>query len=328
MKDNKYYRWWWLRRTDPAAGDELPPGGSDPDAGRQLERIWEASEAYGRSFQPDEAVAWQHLHSRLHQRPRHLRMHYRQRWAAAAAVLLLVAAGLYWLNRPAETLSYRTITTLVTKQTVTLPDGSRVAMNRNSRLRYAVDFSTPPHQRAVEFSGEGFFEIVPDTERPFVIATDLAEVTVMGTTFNLRALPQDSMFEVDVETGRVALRSLLDPEREPLEVRADHCGIVTRTTERPELRAASTPNRHAWRTGRLVFSNTPLSEALYWLERAYGIRFRFPAEAINDCPITTTLEEVDLQTALRQLSDLTGARFGSATDETIPLLTGCAKLKE
>lgn len=325
MEDKNFYRRWWQGRTAPDAGGDDPSHKEERAHGHQLDRIWEASEAYGRQEPPDVEGAWQRLAGQLDRRPSRRLSVYRRGWAVAATVVLLLAVGLYWYTdrQPQSAADYATFLTTTTMQTVTLPDGTRVVMNRNSRLQYAKDFQHPPDSRQVAFSGEAYFEVVPDAVRPFVISTNMAHIEVKGTAFNLRAFPQDSMLEVDVKTGRVALRSMLDPAVKPIEVQANYCGIVSRASGRAELRRADTPNRHAWRTQTLVFSNTKLSEALQWVERAYNIKFSYPADQFTDCPITTTLEDAELDQVLARLARLTGAEFGVRTDSTIPLISGC-----
>lgn len=95
-----------------------------------------------------------------------------------AAVLLIFAGGYYFAARtvrPAEE-----ITLLTAKGNVgefTLPDGSRVWLNGESRLKYPAEFSGPT--REVALSGEAFFEVSKDSLRPFRVNMDNLQVEVL-----------------------------------------------------------------------------------------------------------------------------------------------------
>ncbi len=80
-----------------------------------------------------------------------------------------------------------------------LPDGSTVTLNRNSSLSYPSKFTG--RTRQVTLKGEGFFNITPDKQKPFIIDADNSSITVVGTSFNVKSTAERT--EVIVETGIV-----------------------------------------------------------------------------------------------------------------------------
>ena len=86
---------------------------------------------------------------------------------------------------------------------VTLPDGSNIYLNRNTILSYQKNFGRD--DRNVTLSGEAFFDIAPDTEKPFIVDAGKASVKVVGTSFNVITNNHDSAVEVFVKTGKVML---------------------------------------------------------------------------------------------------------------------------
>jgi len=84
-------------------------------------------------------------------------------------------------------------------QAVALPDGSVVLLNQNSELEYQKEFG----DRQVTLQGEAFFK-VHKAEVPFVVNTSNGQITVLGTSFNVKE--DEKQLEVEVETGSVELK--------------------------------------------------------------------------------------------------------------------------
>lgn len=86
---------------------------------------------------------------------------------------------------------------------VHLPDQSVVELAPESRMRYARNFATRRH-RWIDFSGEGKFTVAPLAGVQFVVETPMADVTVLGTVFTLKA--HDETLIVDVQEGKVSVQ--------------------------------------------------------------------------------------------------------------------------
>src|SRR5690606_36556914 len=87
-----------------------------------------------------------------------------------------------------------------------LSDGTLITLNENSSIVYQEEFTS--NERHVALTGEAFFEVARDEEKPFIV--DLPSETyvkVLGTSFNIKAFDGDSLVTVFVKTGRVEFGS-------------------------------------------------------------------------------------------------------------------------
>jgi ferric-dicitrate binding protein FerR (iron transport regulator) len=88
------------------------------------------------------------------------------------------------------------------KTQLILPDNSKVLLSPGSDLRYPEQFGK---LREVILSGEGYFDIKQDENSPFIVRTASLNIQVLGTRFNVRANPIDSVFEVFLKEGAITL---------------------------------------------------------------------------------------------------------------------------
>jgi transmembrane sensor len=129
----------------------------------------------------------------------------------AAACLML---GVFWFTRK-ETIAPGKPNEITAPKNgiskIQLPDGSRVWLNMGSKLTYSNDFGT--NQRKVSLVGEAFFDVVKDSERPFVVTTPTISIRVLGTKFNVRSYNNDKTSEAALIRGKIELTILKNPEK-------------------------------------------------------------------------------------------------------------------
>jgi len=163
----------------------------------------------------------------------------------------------------------------------TLPDGSTVKMNANTRIEYPASFVG--NVRKVKLSGEGYFEVTHDTLHPFIIETANASVEVLGTSFNVSAYPNTGLVEVNVKTGKVKLTQYI-------EGKSASQSAVLPAGERGWLRVSDgeivhceslAPNYSAWITKEISFQRTPLAEAFSVLENIYHVKIKMESPEIG-----------------------------------------------
>lgn len=136
----------------------------------------------------------QRTYAKISMERRHLHKRRLLRVAAVVVPLLLCAfwSGLVWMERTPKSVQQVAITAPIIRQIVvgrndtmhvTLPDGSRVIANSRTQLSYPTVFRG--HTRDVSIKGEGYFEVVHNAQRPFIIHTDHFNVKVLGTKFSV-----------------------------------------------------------------------------------------------------------------------------------------------
>ena len=128
--------------------------------------------------------------------------------AFAATLVLLLTAGLIFINRETEE------TPLISKELLNdisgttfvarLEDGSIVYLSENSSIKHPEKFSSD--ERKIEMEGEAFFDIARDESKPFIINAGNTEVQVLGTSFEL--ICHDGETVLSVKTGKVRLTLL------------------------------------------------------------------------------------------------------------------------
>ncbi len=193
---------------------------------------------------------------------------------AATIALVVMIGSLYY--QQAEPVSEVVVTSKeVTKQTafgqkqiIRLPDGSTVHLNVGSKLTYTEPFQKD--QRKVSLIGEAFFEVARDEQRPFVIHSGVVSTNVLGTSFNVRAYPEERQIVVSVETGKVGVN--LEGEQD---VVINPSQQATYLDGKKSL-SVSTYNRQeviGWKDGIIQFKDMPLSQVINKLERVYGVEF-------------------------------------------------------
>lgn len=192
---------------------------------------------------------------------------------AIAAVMFLIFHEAPGENRIAEQILIEKSNPKGEKRTVFLSDGSRVKLNAESKLIFLNPFDD--HERVIHLEGEAFFEVAPDSKRPFIVKSGNLETTVLGTSFNVLAYPQDNNIVIAVRSGKVAVKDvklktqndhnsniLLSPQEMAVYSKKEHVTVVS------DFDPLKT---FGWSEGTLFFDNACIGEFEKKLERWYGV---------------------------------------------------------
>lgn len=180
--------------------------------------------------------------------------------AIAASVVLVVALGIVAYSWQFGS-SYRTPVGGVAS--VPLADGSKVTLNTDSKVRLAIDET---ERRILLDQGEAYFEVAKDPARPFVVDAGTRRVVAVGTKFSVRR--ENDEVRVVITEGRVRIEddsetAARSNDTAPYMLAA---GNVARATDAgvlvEEHTVADVETQLSWRTGHLIFRNTPLGEAI------------------------------------------------------------------
>jgi transmembrane sensor len=227
----------------------------------------------------------------------------RQAWfamgavAAAAAGVLVVAPQF----RGPPTQAYAT--GIGEHRTVTLADGSTVAMNAATRL--SVTLRRDRREVTLE-EGEAIFDVAHDARRPFEIAAGDRTVRVVGTQFDVRRRAGE--LSVTVARGAVEVRP-----REGLDGRAYRLHPDQRLDHREgasgvEVATVDAQEVLGWRTGRLVYREQPLAQVVADLNHQFAMPIRVEDPALAAMPISGVLVLDDQDAVIRRLALLVPIR--------------------
>ncbi|WP_298714601.1 FecR domain-containing protein [Chitinophaga sp.] len=203
------------------------------------------------------------------------------------------------------------------KTTVHLPDGSVVTLNSGSRLSYSKDFGVK--NREIKLEGEAYFDVVKNPNMPMLVSAGSVEVKVLGTTFNVKAYPEDSVVEASLFTGAIQLMSEKDPERvillrprEKVTINRQHnlaAAPVEAKGETVSLKqmlfnqADSSFDETAWMQNKLVFKAARFRDVANELQRKFNTDIQFNDAKYQDIRITGTFAEENIQEIIQALQE-------------------------
>jgi ferric-dicitrate binding protein FerR (iron transport regulator) len=158
------------------------------------------------------------------------------------------------------------------KYSITLPDGSKVWLNAVSTLRYPVQFTG--NERRVQITGEAYFEIAPDSHKPFIVEAALpnntgAEVHVLGTHFNVMAYHTEDAMKTTLLEGRIAIRPTTNGQRPTILSPGEQAQLTNNKIS--IYKEADLDQAIAWKNGLLSFDHADLKSVLRSVERWYDI---------------------------------------------------------
>jgi len=329
-------------KSSDAPGSDVHDGADDADVDAAWERLQRArrrgerrsaSRASARGGSPDDKRAGE----RVPVQPSRRRVAARTwgRRAAAALVVVLVGLGLWWTGMgldwnvaPAET----TIQTDYNERaSLTLPGGTDIMLNANSRLRILTDGDGEP-KGEVYLDGEAFFDVARAGKgadrRPFVVRTDDGTVRVLGTRFTVARRARQT--RVALNEGEVAVQAeyLAPSARQPATPGA--AASKERTVMlRPGQLAAFGPDSEAihvqevnpavyssWTTGTLIFDETPIAVIAERIEHTYGLEVRVEDQDVLRETVSGQVEN-DLDVFISGLSRLLGRPIQRTGDAVI-----------
>ena len=182
----------------------------------------------------------------------------------------------------------------VSAMKISLPDGSFVRLNANTKIEYPEHFTGKI--RKVKLSGEAFFEVTKDSIHPFRIETPNASVEVLGTSFNVSAYPNTDKVVVNVETGKVKLSEHTNGSTELkfIVLPAGERGWIKVSQGEIGHRQELEPNYASWMTKIVNFQRTPLVEVCSVLENTYHVKFRLENPEIGEILYTANFADLNL----------------------------------
>lgn len=184
------------------------------------------------------------------------------------------------------------------KSSISLEDGSKVHLNSGSKITYPKNF--PDGVRSILLEGEAFFEVAKDSLRPFKVNSGHLVTTALGTSFNIKAYPRQSV-AVSLITGKVRVEDQTNLEHQALLNPGE--GIQANQEKNYWKQAKFDKDEIlAWMNKTIVFSNTPIKEAISQLENWYGVRFIISGEIPKDLKVSGKFKDETLQNILEGLN--------------------------
>jgi len=211
---------------------------------------------------------------------------------------------------PLDSLTQEIYVSRGARSKVTLPDGSTVWLNSDSRLRFPVAFASD--KRNVELSGEAYFDVVKNEQCPMLISLkNNYMIEVLGTQFNVRAYEDEEDVQTALYSGVINLLKD-DAEKQSvdkvLNMQPNEVCIVKEQTIRVQKSTEERMARiAAWKDGSVYFDNTPLGEVLKSIERHHGVNIHVSDQSILNYSITARFDDesaVQIMNMLRYIAPI------------------------
>ena len=179
------------------------------------------------------------------------------------------------------------------KTRVILADSSVVWLNSESQLTYSNDFDG--NQRLVSLTGEGYFQVKKDSNRPFVVRTLNADVKVFGTRFNVCAYPDEQEMEATLEEGKISVN--ITGKSNQVAVAPGERMVLDRQSGEVSLKNVDTQLYTSWKDNKLRFDDAVFADVVKKLERWYDVKIIVDkdlkyTERYTMCIKTESLREV------------------------------------
>ena len=200
----------------------------------------------------------------------------------------------------------------IQEKVISLSDGSKIYLNAGSELSYSKDYDS--ESRKISLNGEAYFDVKRGIN-PFIISTEYAEITVLGTKFNVRS--RDDGFEVGVNEGAVKiqndLQSMEISQGEQIDINPEYPKTFS-TSKTADFYPG-------WKNNKIICDNSSLLKICDELERIYNIKINFQNESQKNIPISgiINLNPSNLESVLSSISLLSKREFKLRGDSYIVL---------
>ncbi|ODS76989.1 MAG: hypothetical protein ABS46_18615 [Cytophagaceae bacterium SCN 52-12] len=224
---------------------------------------------------------------------------------AAAAVALLIGATFIFRQfgdgsfDPEATLQTPGMPATRTNNLVQLPDGSLVILSPGSTLDFPDTFDGLP-TREVVLKGEAYFDVKRMPDRPFIVHSGKLKTTVLGTSFNVKALPGDESITVTVITGKVQVGD----EKETLAVlRPDEQIVYHVEDAKKDVLEVDADALASWKLDDLYCDDITVAQAALLIEERYRVTVQITDEQLKEKRFTTTFgKEETLESVLSSMA--------------------------
>ncbi|HMR82007.1 MAG TPA: FecR family protein [Niabella sp.] len=240
----------------------------------------------------------------------------------AAACTLLAVFALQLFRTSDRDIQNTLLSTNTSDITVNiLPDGSKVWLNKNSRIKYDEKFGIT--NRDIHLTGEGFFDVKHMNELPMIVHAGKVKIKVLGTAFNVKYAAGTGKVETSLIRGRVELyngedKLILQPNDkvvidENLVPEKEH--IVFKKLN-VEPKSGLIPEI-AWINNRIVFNEEPFEEVAKKIEEKYNVKIIIEDKELKNEKFTGSFYDETLDIVLTALQLAYDFNYSKSQDKII-----------
>ncbi len=187
------------------------------------------------------------------------------------------------------------------KTKIVLPDKSIIWLNSGSTLSYSKNFGQK--NRKVKLSGEGYFEVTHNAEKPFSVETKQATIKDLGTKFDVNAYSEDKHLVVTLLSGSILLKTIYAPGK-PLLLKPNQSAVIDKDLANVSVKKVIASEATAWTKGEIIFDEVPFENIVRRLEREYNVRIVVKNPKLNSLHFFGTFKQSQtIQDVLKTMTD-------------------------
>lgn len=242
---------------------------------------------------------------------------YFRRYAAVAcvAIAIFLSASFYIgvkIGRPE--LAQQTYSNWGGKSEVSLPDGTSVWIHSKTSLAYNTNFQSK--DRIVNLTGEAYFDVAHDKNKPFVVQTEGMKVIVHGTKFNIESFSNSENTLVSLEEGSVSLET----EKEQRFLHPGEVATFNKRSHNLQIEEGDVTLAVSWANDQMMFRDKPLNEICRFLSKWYNVKIILSPELHGKFRYTFTLRHEPLEEILRIMSRINPISYEFNDENTLTIL--------
>ena len=222
---------------------------------------------------------------------------------AAATIIFIVAIGgiSLWISAKKSISAMVAASTIVEtkegeKAHLILSDSSKITLNSDSRVQYIGNYNQV--DRRVNLTGEAFFDISTNPEKPFVVQLDKMSIIATGTRFNVFSFVNENRIETTLEEGKIQVSI---KGREPVYMKSGQQVVYFVKSGDFIVRDVNTDTYTSWKENKLRFHDTSFEEVLRGIARKYNVTFEVSNHELFDLKYTATFIDESIEEVMQML---------------------------
>ena len=221
-----------------------------------------------------------------------------KRWMRVAAIFILpilTAAGMYFYMSKTDSSTAPLVIAVERgqKANITLPDGSKVWLNSQSKLTYSDNFNVK--KRELQLDGEAYFEVAHNPNKPFIVHSNDIAVEALGTAFGVKAYSEDNLISSILMRGKVRVTT---PEGDEILMPNDRISYDKTSRKKTLSTVTNATDFTGWIHNELRFENESLGEIAKSIQRIYNVEIFFASEKLRNQRYTGTVNNNSLESVL------------------------------
>ena len=203
----------------------------------------------------------------------------------AAAVVIFLGLGIGYLNIESEVVYTEITNDSIDAKIIELEDGSCIVLNFGSSVKYADNFNDKDRQ--VELSGEAFFNVKRNEDKPLIVTTGELKTEVLGTSFNIKET--DLIVNVTVSTGLVKVYD----EHNVIRVKPNQEAIFLPKSNDLSKRNVKSELITSWYKEEVELNGVTMEELGELLQKRYQTKLTFTDFNLADKQLTIIIKDSD-----------------------------------